>query len=187
MRRDSGWIHTLLEEAENERMHLMTFMTLRNPGIALRALVLAAQGVFYNIFFLSYIISPRTCHRFVGYLEEEAVVTYTHAIQELERGHLPLWEKMAAPSIAKDYWRLPENAMIKDVLYAVRSDETTHRFVNHSLGNLEATDLNPFAIREPDMHVKGKNIELTREKAAKYVNDSENLIRDHSEASSPKS
>jgi ubiquinol oxidase len=23
MRRDSGWIHTLLEEAENERMHLM--------------------------------------------------------------------------------------------------------------------------------------------------------------------
>ena len=22
-RRDSGWIHTLLEEAENERMHLM--------------------------------------------------------------------------------------------------------------------------------------------------------------------
>ena len=25
-------------------------MTLRNPGIAFRALVLAAQGVFYNIF-----------------------------------------------------------------------------------------------------------------------------------------
>lgn len=23
MKRDSGWIHTLLEEAENERMHLM--------------------------------------------------------------------------------------------------------------------------------------------------------------------
>jgi hypothetical protein len=68
-------------------------------------------------------------------------------------------EKMAAPSIAKDYWRLPENAMIKDVLYAVRSDESTHRFVNHSLGNLEPDDINPFAIREPDMHVKGRTIE----------------------------
>ena len=68
-------------------------------------------------------------------------------------------EKMAAPAIAKDYWRLPENATIKDVLYAVRSDETTHRFVNHSLGNLESNDVNPFAIREPDMHVMGKNIE----------------------------
>lgn len=66
---------------------------------------------------------------------------------------------MAAPSIAKDYWRLSENATIKDVLYAVRSDETTHRFVNHSLGNLESDDLNPFAIREPDMHVMGKTIE----------------------------
>jgi hypothetical protein len=68
-------------------------------------------------------------------------------------------EKMAAPPIAKDYWRLPENATIKDVLYAVRSDESTHRFVNHSLGNLEPNDVNPFAMREPDMHVKGKSIE----------------------------
>jgi hypothetical protein len=68
-------------------------------------------------------------------------------------------EKMAAPPIAKDYWRLPENATIKDVLYAVRSDESTHRFVNHSLGNLEPDDVNPFAIREPDMHVKGRTIE----------------------------
>jgi hypothetical protein len=180
MRRDSGWIHTLLEEAENERMHLMTFFTLRDPGIALRALVLAAQGVFYNIFFFSYIVSPKTCHRFVGYLEEEAVRTYTHAIEELERGHLPEWEHKDAPSIAKDYWRLEENATIKDVLYAVRSDETTHRFVNHSLGNLEDTDVNPFAIREPDMHTKGKHIEFTREKAAKYVKDADNLIQKHS-------
>jgi ubiquinol oxidase len=66
---------------------------------------------------------------------------------------------MDAPSIAKDYWRLPENATMKDVLYAVRSDETTHRFVNHSLGNLGPNDVNPFAICEPDMHVKGKTIE----------------------------
>jgi len=90
---------------------------------------------------------------------------------------------MAAPPIAKDYWRLPENATIKDVLYAVRSDESTHRFVNHSLGNLEPNDVNPFAIREPDMHVKGKTIEFTREKAAKYVNDGEDLIRDHTSSS----
>jgi ubiquinol oxidase len=67
-------------------------MTLRKPSIFFRALVLGAQGVFYNLFcehlmrcmnsalpnilsVLSYIVSPRTCHRFVGYLEEEAVVT----------------------------------------------------------------------------------------------------------------
>lgn len=47
-----------------------------------------------------------------------------------------------------------------DVLYAVRSDETTHRFVNHSLANLDhKTDVNPFALREPDMAVKGGKLE----------------------------
>ena len=32
MERDYGWIHTLLEEAENERMHLLTFLTVFPPG-----------------------------------------------------------------------------------------------------------------------------------------------------------
>lgn len=46
-----------------------------------------------------------------------------------------------------------------DVIYAVRSDEVSHRFVNHSLANLDhKTDVNPFALREPDMHVKGKKL-----------------------------
>lgn len=26
LKRNQGWIHTLLEEAENERMHLLTFL-----------------------------------------------------------------------------------------------------------------------------------------------------------------
>jgi ubiquinol oxidase len=65
-----------------------------------------------------------------------------------------------APPIAIDYWRLPANATMLDVVYAVRSDETTHRFVNHSLANLDtAHDVNPFALREPDMFVKGAKIE----------------------------
>ncbi len=75
MQRDHGWIHTLLEEAENERMHLLTFLRLRDPGPMFRLTVLAAQGVFFNVFFLSYLISPHSCHRFVGYIEEEAVRT----------------------------------------------------------------------------------------------------------------
>ncbi|KAG1742397.1 AOX, alternative oxidase mitochondrial precursor [Suillus paluster] len=159
MRRDSGWIHTLLEEAENERMHLMTFMTLRKPSLFFRAMVLGAQGVFYNLFFLSYIISPRTCHRFVAHLEEEAVLTYTRCIQEMESGRLPEWNNMPAPEIAKDYWRLEPDAKLLDVIYAVRSDESTHRFVNHSLANLNPeTDVNPFALREPDMLVKGRKL-----------------------------
>ncbi|KAG6896454.1 hypothetical protein C0992_008177 [Termitomyces sp. T32_za158] len=82
-----------------------------------------------------------------------------------------------APEIAIDYWRLPPDAKLLDVLYAVRSDETTHRFVNHSLANLNpSTDVNPFALREPDMHVKGKKTAFDRVEAEKYVQESHALM-----------
>lgn len=42
-RRDHGWVHTLLEEAENERMHLLTFLALKQPGPVFRGLVLLGQ------------------------------------------------------------------------------------------------------------------------------------------------
>lgn len=32
MQRDKGWIHHLLEEADNERFHLFIFLNLKNPG-----------------------------------------------------------------------------------------------------------------------------------------------------------
>lgn len=83
-------IETLIEESFNERMYLLTFLKLYSPGIFMRTMISGAQGVFFNAFFLSYIISPRTCHRFVGYLEEEAVITYTRALQDLDAGKLPL-------------------------------------------------------------------------------------------------
>ncbi|KAJ0419808.1 alternative oxidase [Aspergillus carlsbadensis] len=152
LKRDNGWIETLLEEAYNERMHLLTFLKLAKPGLFMRLLVLGAQGVFFNGFFLSYLISPRTCHRFVGYLEEEAVLTYTRAIKDLEDGKLPEWEKMEAPEIAVQYWKMPEgNRTVKDLLLYVRADEAKHREVNHTFGNLnQAVDPNPYAAEYKD-------------------------------------
>eukprot|EP00002_Diphylleia_rotans_P022764 TRINITY_DN446_c0_g1_i2.p1 TRINITY_DN446_c0_g1~~TRINITY_DN446_c0_g1_i2.p1 ORF type:complete len:233 (-),score=45.83 TRINITY_DN446_c0_g1_i2:806-1504(-) len=66
MTRDKGWIHSVLEEAENERMHLMTWMEYRKPSKLMRASVIVGQGLFYNVYFLAYLLSPRTAHRFVG-------------------------------------------------------------------------------------------------------------------------
>lgn len=77
MRRDGGFINTLLQEAENERMHLMTFMKIKQPSKFFRFCVLGAQGIFFNMFFAAYLISPKAAHRFVGFLEEEACVTCT--------------------------------------------------------------------------------------------------------------
>ncbi|CAI7661580.1 Alternative oxidase [Penicillium manginii] len=152
MKRDNGWIETLLEEAFNERMHLLTFLKLAEPGWFMRVMVLGAQGVFFNGFFLSYLISPRICHRFVGYLEEEAVITYTRAIQELEDGKLPEWETLEAPEIAVQYWKMPEGKRtMKDLLLYVRADEAKHREVNHTLGNLiQSADPNPYQTKYRD-------------------------------------
>ncbi|XP_044967788.1 ubiquinol oxidase 1b, mitochondrial-like [Hordeum vulgare subsp. vulgare] len=123
-----GWIRALMEEAENERMHLMTFMEVTQPRWWERALVLAAQGVFFNAYFVGYLISPKFAHRFVGYLEEEAVESYTEYLKDLEAG---LIENTPAPAIAIDYWRLPADARLKDVVTAVRADEAHHRDANH--------------------------------------------------------
>ncbi|KDO53143.1 hypothetical protein CISIN_1g019765mg [Citrus sinensis] len=123
-----GWIKALLEEAENERMHLMTFMEVAKPKWYERALVFAVQGVFFNAYFLGYLISPKFAHRMVGYLEEEAIHSYTEFLKELDKGNI---ENVPAPAIATDYWRLPPNSTLKDVVLVVRADEAHHRDVNH--------------------------------------------------------
>ncbi|PPR66663.1 MAG: hypothetical protein CFH02_01670, partial [Alphaproteobacteria bacterium MarineAlpha3_Bin1] len=86
MEDDQGWIRILLDEAENERMHLMTFIHIAKPSGLERILVLFTQGVFYNFFFVLYLITPKTAHRIVGYFEEEAIVSYTEYLKEIDSG-----------------------------------------------------------------------------------------------------
>lgn len=121
-------IRTLLDEAENERMHLMTFIEIAKPNAFERFLVLIAQAIFWNVFFVIYVFFPRTAHRIVGYFEEEAVYSYTEYLREIDNGTLP---NIAAPKIAIDYWNLSADATLRDVVIAVREDEAKHRDVNH--------------------------------------------------------
>ncbi|QCD84101.1 ubiquinol oxidase 2, mitochondrial [Vigna unguiculata] len=123
-----GWIKALMEEAENERMHLMTMVELVKPKWYERLLVIAVQGVFFNAFFVLYILSPKVAHRIVGYLEEEAIHSYTEYLKDIESGAI---ENVPAPAIAIDYWRLPKDAKLKDVITVIRADEAHHRDVNH--------------------------------------------------------
>lgn len=130
---DDGWIKTLLDEAENERMHLMTFIEVAQPNRFERFLIVLAQGVFYNLFFVLYLCSSKTAHRIVGYLEEEAVYSYTEYLEGIDSG---LYENVPAPKIAIDYWRLPADAKLRDVVLAVRADEAGHRDTNHEFADL---------------------------------------------------
>jgi len=132
MRDDEGWIRTLLDEAENERMHLMTFIEIAQPNWFERALIITVQLIFYNCYFFLYLFAPRTAHRVVGYFEEEAVISYTHYLKEVEAGR---HENVPAPQIAIDYWQLDADARLTDVIIAVRADEAEHRDVNHAFVN----------------------------------------------------
>jgi threonyl-tRNA synthetase len=56
LEKEGRWIETLLEEAENERMHLMTFMQIKKPGWLTRMAIVGAQGIFCNAFFFAYLL-----------------------------------------------------------------------------------------------------------------------------------
>lgn len=129
---DDGWIRRLMEEAENERMHLMTFIEVARPTVFERLLILVAQWTFYVGFFLLYLVSRRTAHRLVGYFEEEAVLSYTLYLAEIDAGRV---RNVAAPAIAICYWKLADDATLRDVVRVVRADEAHHRDVNHGLAD----------------------------------------------------
>lgn len=169
LRRDGGWIHELLQDAENERMHLLSFLKISQPGWRMRGLLVVTQGIFYNFLFLLYLASPRLVHRFVGILEEEAVKTYTQVLEDLDEGRLPEWEQLPAPEIAIEYWKLGQDAKMGDLLKVIRADEAGHRFIHHSFANLETEDTNPFSVASPAPKMIGSKLSLERDEALEYI------------------
>jgi ubiquinol oxidase len=127
-----GWIKTLLEEAENERMHLMIFIEIAKPNKMERFIILLAQFIFWHFYFILYVFFPKTAHRMVGYFEDQAVISYTHYLEEIDAGRTP---NIPAPQIAIDYYKLPVNSKLRDVVIAVRDDEQGHADVNHTMAD----------------------------------------------------
>lgn len=102
-------------------------------------------------------ISPSICHRFVGYLEEEAVHTYTVLLADLDKGNLKHWEKMPAPIEAIEYYNLPADAMMRDLILSVRADESCHREVNHHFADLPSYE----SIEHLHVEICDKNTKLS--------------------------
>lgn len=122
------FIRELLSEAENERMHLMFFIDIAKPNWFERMLILLAQGVFWHFYLAVYIVSPRTAHRMTHYFEEEAVKSYTCYLQQIENKQI---EDCPAPQLAIDYYDLPADARLSDMIKRVRADEQRHADHNY--------------------------------------------------------
>eukprot|EP00527_Entomoneis_sp_CCMP2396_P004945 CAMPEP_0198142296 /NCGR_PEP_ID=MMETSP1443-20131203/5116_1 /TAXON_ID=186043 /ORGANISM="Entomoneis sp., Strain CCMP2396" /LENGTH=362 /DNA_ID=CAMNT_0043805267 /DNA_START=358 /DNA_END=1446 /DNA_ORIENTATION=+ len=154
--RDGGMMQMFLDEANNERMHLLTFVRMKDPNRLFRLAVIGGQVGFGSAFLLSYLISPKFCHRFVGYIEEEACTTYTKIIEAIENAEegseLALWRVELAPRIARSYWHLGEKGTVLDVMYAVRADEAEHRDVNHLCSTMEDGMPNPISNTEKELN-----------------------------------
>jgi len=153
LERDHGWIHTLLNEAENERMHLLCVMRQFDADWKIRSFVVTIQCTMVPFMTIMYLISPKSLHRFVGYLEETAVHTYTDIIRKMETPGTHLnkdWMPLPAPNIAKTYWQMPEDAMWYDVMKQICADEANHRDVNHTFSSMDADDPNPWVLEHHD-------------------------------------
>ena len=153
MQDDKGWIKILLDEAANERMHLMTFIKIAKPTFIERLIIMFAQFIFILMYLFIYLISQKTAHRIVGYFEEEAVISYTEYLNEIEEGKI---ENIKAPEIAINYWNLPLNSRLKDVVKVIRDDEAGHRDVNHSFADILNDKKNKKVFEEEDEKEKEK-------------------------------
>ena len=153
MQDDKGWIKILLDEAANERMHLMTFIKIAQPTLIERFIIMIAQFIFILMYLFIYLISQKTAHRIVGYFEEEAVISYTEYLNEIEAGKI---ENIKAPEIAINYWNLPLNSRLKEVVKVIRDDEAGHRDVNHSFADILNDKKNKKVFEEEDEKEKEK-------------------------------
>jgi len=156
---DRGWIKILLDEAENERMHLMTFIHIAKPTAIERFIIMIAQFIFIITYGIIYLASQRTAHRIVGYFEEEAVISYTEYLNELESGAIP---DQPAPEIAINYWNLPLHSTLKDVVRVIRDDEAGHRDVNHSFADI-------INLRKRKEMINNKKIKIQKEDRDKIL------------------
>ena len=136
---DRGWIKTLLEEAENDRMHLMIFIKIAKPNWIERWMIITAQFLFWHFYMFLYIFFPKVAHRMVGYFEEQAVISYTSYLKAIELGKI---ENINAPNIAINYYGLNKDAKLSDVIIAVREDERGHSQANHEMADILENEKN---------------------------------------------
>ncbi|CAK78737.1 unnamed protein product (macronuclear) [Paramecium tetraurelia] len=115
MKIDQGWIHTLLEEAENERIHLLTFLKIKKTLI-----IIQNWGSF------SYLVIPISSVL-------KSVIGLLDTWKMWQDGSPPIhqWTLRKANHHSIEYWGLEDDATLFDVVKGIRKDEEHHKDINH--------------------------------------------------------
>lgn len=167
-------------------MHLLVCLKMFEAGRGTRFLVIAAQLLLTPMLMVVYTVHPRSMHRFVGYLEETAVETYSNIVDHIDMpgSHLHVsWANMPAPDIAKSYWNLSKDATWKETLRHILADEAHHRDVNHAFAELDRTAASPF-VHE---HVANFNAAVERRRSAYPIESPANISLEQCAVESPPS
>lgn len=136
MERGNGtMIQELLDEAVNERKHLMFFIEIAQPNWFERLLIVLAQGVFFTFYTFMYIFFTRTAHKMIACFEEEAVRSYTAYLEMIANRQI---EDVPAPEIAIEYYGLMKGAKLSHMVRCVRDDEAKHAEANHRFADIVA-------------------------------------------------
>lgn len=131
MERGNGtMIQEMLDEAVNERKHLMFFIEIAKPNWFERLLIVIAQFIFWHFYLVFYILAPKTAHKMIAYFEEEAVRSYTEYLDLIESKQI---EDVPAPQLAIEYYDLEKDAKLSEMIKHVRNDELHHSKVNHRI------------------------------------------------------
>merc|ERR1719356_2401176 len=167
-------------------------MKMFNASLVTRLLVVCAQ-VFMTPFLAAiYVVHPKAVHRFVGYLEETACLTYANIISQVETPGTPLheaWAELPAPQAAKGYWKLSDDAKWLDALKCMFADESNHRDVNHTFATMKSDDPNPYVEKHKDMAVHAWRFEqegLTTDIGCERMMDTQDGAEDLPIANVPK-
>ena len=111
-------------------MHLMAFIKIAQPNWLERTIILIAQGVFLNLYFLLYLVAPKKLRiAWSAISRKKRSSGYTQYLEQVDSGAVENLPR--APRMAIDYWKLPPDARLRELIVAVRADEAAHRDHNH--------------------------------------------------------
>lgn len=103
-----------------------------------------------------------------GALIPETCLSLRSYLEAIDSGKIA---NTAAPAIAIDYWRLPKDAKLRDVVLAVRADEAHHRDVNHfaavSVGRIWFQICGALLLALKASRKEEENVEVSRDFAIK--------------------
>ena len=127
----------LLDELHNKEMHYAAMLEFASVRPFDRCFIAVCRALCHVVYAVASLIAPRMGYRFVAYLAEEATVTLTHFVNDIDTGHIA---DVPATPMCVTYWAMPKGGptggcSLRDVVLRLRTDAMTHRDWNHHRAN----------------------------------------------------